>query len=95
MIQETIKYKEVIDLGFKRSELEDDVFVGQYGYGWFLMTKKLSKTLYLDWDCVNRTVTLIRNKKNNILSRLPIVNLEHLKIINTFFTDKHYDSNNN
>jgi len=88
MKQDTIKYKDVIELGFKRKELDDDVFVSQHGYGWFIVTKKLSKTLYLDWDCADRTVTLIRNKKSNILSRLPIKNLDNLKDINSFFTDK-------
>lgn len=86
MKHEEINYQDCIDLGFKRTELEDSVFMHQYGYNWFIVEKRLTKQLYLSWDCVTRRVTFIRGGKKNIYSRLPVMNLNDLKVLIDFWT---------
>ena len=60
-----IRYKDVIDLGFKRQDTHDSVFFDDNGYVWFLVTKKLSKRRYLDWDCETHAVTLYKEDKDH------------------------------
>ena len=89
MAQEKIDYKIVIDLGFEREDQTDSIFYDQYGFNWFIVTKKLTKRTYLDWDCNTRIVTLKRIDKNhNIVGSLDIESLEELKNIIDFFTNK-------
>ena len=91
MEQEQIKYKDIIDLGFSVEEHQDDVYFNEYGFGWCIITKDLTDTIYLDWVKETRLCTLIRvdnPEECNIVARMPIMNLEHLKIIDKFFTDK-------
>ena len=85
---ETINYSEVKELGFVREEINDDVFFNQYGFDYFLMTKKVTKKIILDWDCNTRLVKLIRvDKQGNIKGTLPINSLAHLKNIIGFFAE--------
>ena len=85
---EAINYSEVKELGFVREEINDDMFFDQYGFGYFLMTKKVAKKIELDWDCNTRLVKLIRvDKQGNIKGTLPINSLEYLKYIIDFFTE--------
>jgi len=86
-MQEKIKYIDVMDLGFKRIDENDTVFLKKYGFDWFIVEKKISKSLYLSWDCVERTVQLIRiDKKSNILAKMNIQNLKILRSIIDFFS---------
>jgi hypothetical protein len=90
MIERGILYHEVIDLGFKREDQSDNIFFKENGYEWFLVTKKLSKGLYLDWDCETHRVELIRwvPKDGDILNRRTLVTVEEIKDCIEFFTTK-------
>ena len=89
MTQNKIDYKTVIDLGFEREDIKDNVFFKQYGFNWFIVTKKLTKKIYLDWDCTTRTVTLKRiHEDHNIIGSLNIESSQELEDIIKFFTNK-------
>lgn len=83
-----IYYKDVLELGFIRKDLNDDIFFNQYGFGWFIVTFKINKNLYLDWDCNTHEVTLIRNNKGDIMNKIIIEDLETLKKIISFYNEK-------
>ena len=89
MKQKKVNYADVIIRGFKRKELSDNVFFNQNGYGWFLVTKKLSKKISLDWDCETHFLTLIREgKQGTIHGRIYLTGeLEELDRIIRFFTE--------
>ena len=88
MIERGILYQQVIDLGFKREDQSDNNFFKENGYEWFLVTKKLAKGLYLDWDCENHRVELIRwtPKDGSILNRRTLMTIEEIKDCIEFFT---------
>ena len=89
MTQNEIDYKIVIDLGFKRENQTDNVFYIEYGFNYFIVTKKLTKRIYLDWDCNTRTIRLKRIDKNhNIVGCLNIESSQELEDIINFFKDK-------
>ena len=89
MTQNEIDYKTVIDLDFKREDQTDSVFYNEYGFNWFIVTKKLTKRTYLDWDCNTRTVALKRIDKNhNIIGSLDIESFQKLENVINFFKDK-------
>jgi len=89
-MQEPIKYKDVIELGFKREEIHDSQYLDQFGYDYATVTKNITKSLYFDWDIETRYATLVRlknHKEGDIGNVLPITNLEHLKLLVKFFTE--------
>ena len=89
MTQNKIDYKTVMDLDFKRTDQKDKIFYNKYGFNWFIVTKKLTKRIYLDWDCTTRTVTFKRiDKDYNITGSLDIESSQKLKDIINFFKDK-------
>jgi len=89
MAQDKIDYRTVINLGFNREDQTDNVFFKQYGFNWFIVTKKLTKKIYLDWDCTTRTVTLKRiHEDHNIIGSLNIESSQELEDIIKFFTNK-------
>lgn len=86
MEQKQIHYKTVLDLGFEHEEHDDENFYNKYGFNWFTMELKLTKTIYLDWDCETRLVTMIRaDKEGFIKAQIPIMNDQHLKQTIDFF----------
>ena len=87
-IMEQINYQDVIDLGFKRKNMNDHIFEQQNGYGWFLVRMKLYKGIVAEWSCETRTVEIVRYKKINVQQRLQVSNLENLKNYIGFFTKK-------
>ena len=91
-----INYSDVIKLGFKRQDVNDNVFLSQFGYGYFIVTLKISNQIYFDWDCNDRTVKLIRvDKEQSIKGTIEVENLKHLVELLTFFgkidPQKHID----
>ena len=85
---EAINYQDVIDLGFKRENMNDSVFESQYGYKWFLVTKKLYKGIVAEWNCNDRTVKIVRYKKSDVKSKIEVEDLKELKKYIAFFTKK-------
>lgn len=62
--QEKIHYADVMRLGFKDSgAIDDTVFFNEHGFDYHIVELKLTKRLYLDWDCATRTVTFHRLSK--------------------------------
>src|SRR5690554_6700576 len=89
MIQCQIKYKDVMDLGFKRKDLGDDeIFFNKFGFNWFIVTLKLKKGIKAEWNCETRKVELVNYEGHNVIGRMPVENLEHLKEIIEFFKGK-------
>lgn len=88
MKERGIIYQQVIDLGFEREDQSDNIFFKANGYEWFLVTKTLSKTLYIDWDCETHQVELIRwkPKDGSILNRRTLKTIEEIKDCIDFFT---------
>jgi len=82
-----IAYQDVIDLGFVRTDENDDVFFEIYGFQWILVRLTLweskKEEILADWDCVKRTVEIIRYKKKsgNILNKIKVQSLGKLKSI--------------
>ena len=87
----SIDYADVLELGFKRIELQDNLFFNQYGYHCFLMKFKISKTLYFEWDCLSQKVFFFRNEEIDIKNKIEILNIESLKLIISFFKEKNTD----
>ena len=91
MTQEKIKYKDIIDLGFEEVECSDSVYEAVYGYPYCLITKHLTKKIYLDWEKDTRRCKMIRidsAKTGNIMAETPIMNLEQVKTLIDFFSDE-------
>lgn len=89
MEQEKIKYSDIMSLGFTEEPQNDDVYFDKHGFRWCIITKKLTKRVYLNWNKENQLCSMIRiNKYHDIKARLPIRNLAHLKEIVDFFSDK-------
>ena len=62
--QEEIAYKCLLDKGFKRKNLgSDKVFFNEFGYEWFILSKKLAKNWFMNWDPSTRKVELLKEDK--------------------------------
>lgn len=60
-----MRYQQLIDLGFKRQEAEDNVFFNQYGFDYFWLTRKLGRRHELNWCPIESdTVELNKYEKN-------------------------------
>lgn len=91
-----INYSDVIKLGFTRQDQNDNVFFSQFGYGYFIVTLKISNQIYFDWDCNDRTVNMIRvDNQQSIKGTIEVENLKHLVKLLDFFgkidPQKHID----
>ena len=84
------KYKTIIDLGFTEEYNADKNYFDTHGFDYVIITKKLTKLIYLDWCKETKECELIRIdrlKEMNIVGRLPIRDIDHLNEIINFFTD--------
>jgi predicted metal-dependent RNase len=92
MEQQKINYNKIMALGFTEEIGSDDVYYRQNGYEYAIVSKKLTKTISLDWEKETKLCRMIRidsPNKGNIKAELPIMNLQHLKdLINFFSNDK-------
>ena len=80
------EYQKVIDLGFEREDDTDSMFAETYGWHPFYTTLKLTKRIYLNWDCETREIQMIRyDKESSILGRMKIESEEMLMSILKFF----------
>lgn len=89
--QKRIKYSEVMALGFKEEECGDNVYFNEFGYPYCIITLDLTKKIYLDWAKETQFCEMIRidnPKFNNIKKRMPIRDLNHLKEVINFYSDK-------
>lgn len=87
-MQEKIQYSEIIALGFTEDPSHDSIYFDQFGYDYVIITKKLSKKIYLDWEKSTQLCKLVRLKKvktGDIAKIYQIKNLKELKEIIDFF----------
>jgi hypothetical protein len=96
--QQKIKYKDIMDLGFSEEVCHDGVYLNEHGFDYCIITKYLTKKIYLDWAKETKLVELVRvdcPRENNIVAKMPVTSLEQLKQLIKFFTDEkltHYSS---
>jgi hypothetical protein len=84
-----IKYKDIIDLGFTESVEFDPVYFDQYGFDYSIISLKLTKKLYLDWEKETQLCLLLRiDKHESIRAKKIIKGLEELKELIEFFKNE-------
>lgn len=87
-MQDKIKYTEIMNLGFEEEIQSDPVYFDEHGFDWAIITKHLTKKIFLNWEKENQLCQIIRvDKDNNIKKKQAIRNLAHLKSVIDFFTD--------
>ena len=96
-MQEEIKYHEIMSLGFKEEFCYDEVYFRENGFQYAIITLKLTKNIYIDWDKRTQLAEMIRLDKDyvHIKKKMPIRDLLHLKEIVDFFSDKVITQNYN
>lgn len=83
---EQIDYADMIKLGFKVEIINDNIFFNKNGYGYKIVTKKLTQNIYIGWDIETKLCKLVRiNKEQTIKAELPIENWNQLVDIVEFF----------
>lgn len=83
---EKFEYDVLLKKGFKREDCNDTVFFDLHGYNYFIFSKKLSESVYLDWDSVTQNVKIIKhNESHNILLNKKIESVEELDFIIELF----------
>jgi len=92
MKQQQFSYDEVLKMGFKRTDLDDDIFFHENGYHWFLMELRIKNFLF-DWEPTDHTIRLIRYEKNldkdisaSRMATIKIKTADQLKLMVEFLT---------
>lgn len=88
MIQEKINYDEIMALGFTEEIGSDSVYEAENGYPYAIITKHLTKKIYLDWEKETKLCKMVRidsHKTGNIKAEIGVQNLEDVKILIEFF----------
>lgn len=91
MKQEKINYDEIMALGFEEEVCNDSNYEAEHGYPYCIITKQLSKKIYLDWQKdtkLCKMVRLTKPKTGDIGNEMPIKNLDSLKEIIDFFSPR-------
>ena len=90
MEQDKINYSDILELGFTIDAQHDSVYEAEHGFGYCIITKELTKKIYLDWAKETKLCKIVRlkNNKGDIANEKPIKNLNELKGIIDFFLDK-------
>jgi len=90
MEQKKIKYCDVMALKFKTEVSPDSVYFDEFGYEYEIITKQLTKTIYIDWAKETQLAEMVRGckKQKDVLNKMPIKDLDHLKQMINFFTKK-------
>ena len=85
--RQRINYGDVVNLGFNIQRESDKVYFDIYGFEYEIITKDLSKRIYIDWDKVDGKAKLVRLDKDkiSIISERPVGNLKHLKELIGFY----------
>lgn len=84
-----IDYEDIKSLGFETEKVKDELFYNQNGYHYKIVTLRLTKSVFVDWDIETRMCELQRRSKHGtILGRMIVHNLDHLKEIIDFYDDE-------
>lgn len=88
--QQEVSYSDVMALGFKEEPQKDKVYYNDFGYEYVIISKRIAKSIVVYWTKNERTLEAVRLSKDehNVLGRMPIVNIEHLKTLITFYNGK-------
>ena len=82
-----MKYKELIDLGFERIEMNCTVFFTENGYYDFYLQYKLNKKLIVEWNLENKDfVKLVRYDGVDVQNYIKIKDIKTVKALIEFFT---------
>lgn len=76
-----MKYKDLLDLGMERYEMEDKVFFEEYGYNSFLLKKELGD-FYFEWNPEKSDfVKLYKTEEYNLKGFIKIYELEVVEML--------------
>jgi len=71
------KYKDLIDKGFERQDIDDVIWFNEYGFNYFILQKVLNTNYYFDWDVNTRFLYVVKHDyDHNILYRKQIISNE-------------------
>lgn len=88
-----VYYKDVVKLGFKQTQVNDDVYFDHHGYPYIIFELKLSKHVYLSWDQATMTAELVRLRKpareGSIASRLEVGRRSLYQLVNFYKGTSH------
>lgn len=90
-MQEKIVYSEIMLLGFTETRQVDAAYYKQYGFDYCIVEKKLTENIYLDWAKETQLCKMVRIDNPvdcNIIKKILIRDLKHLKEIVEFFSDE-------
>lgn len=86
MKQEKIKYKEIMSLGFKEEIVSDSVYYDDFGYDYAIITKKLAKYKFLQWEKDTRLCVFYKtNKDHDIVFTKEVKDIDEVKFIISLF----------
>ena len=91
MKQEKIDYDKIMALGFSEEVASDSCYEAEHGYAYCIITKNLTKKIYLDWQKDTKLCKMVRLSKpktGDIGAELLIKNIDHLKEMINFFSDE-------
>jgi predicted Ser/Thr protein kinase len=91
MIQEKIDYDKIMALGFNEDIVSDSSYEAEHGYAYCIITKNLTKKIYLDWQKDTKLCKMVRidsPKTGNIKAETQIMNLEQIKTLINFFSNE-------
>ena len=91
MIQEKIDYDKIMALGFNEQVASDSCYEAEHGYAYCIITKNLTKKIYLDWQKDTKLCKMVRidsPKTGNVKAETPIMNLEQIKTLINFFSNE-------
>src|SRR5690554_707761 len=93
MKQQEIDYIDIVELGFKIEECQDNVWMMAYGYPYKVITKKLNEHHHLHWEQNTRLCYLWKtDEEGTILTKHPIENYQDLIYAIDKFSENPYIS---
>lgn len=74
-------YKFIMDSGFKRTEVDDEVYFSKHGFNYFIINKQITKNAMLDWNPHTKKVTLsITDDANIVISKRDIKTIDAFEL---------------
>ena len=92
-MESRIWYRDIKRLGFDEQAQEDKLYRDKYGYGYVIFEKRLTKTIYLDWERETGKCYMVRLKrdgKGQMANRMEVMDVESLESIMDFYTRDEY-----